>query len=621
MSRRKEEMGLLLCVLTLFLDSVVDASERDVFNAYLELAPDPRKEANFYAQGSWELGDGLGSPQPNDTRLVPQTAPHGLHPRPRRASYDPRSDAGDEGRGVRGTVAEDWPAMRPLVVCGDGAMTLSAQGRAYAHLLVDRGHDCLIFILLNRAQGPDINGKNVIFNALFPGTASPVPLFHLPASCGYSVESSLQKLVLKAKYDGCHVIHENGSYVLPLLWWGVQVKVSCPDVPKLKSSAPLAFCCTSGIVLKAMGPKERLKTKVEDAWMPIVSTECAEFVEESLLLAPFAATCITVKEGLYTLDIMSDGLTFRLTCPPEFGPLPPPYPTSPVHQTTLTPSQPSSASPADDTFYPPFSNFYIPPPLHPPSLHPTVLPPLFPHDSGLPPYYYSGYRADPYFYLPAPSRTQPSVPQSFQNFPFPNAPPHYFHPYYNYVYPGHKPTEDPLQPKPPRQPVTRTPTKADVPPHRFSLPAPGQRPAQYPYPPYPDRPRVPTSAPAQINGGSSGPSSAGHSSPLVPVHSPAGRPHRPPGCPPQSRLCALYPQLHVGPAPPAQVTAPPRPTAFAPPRPASTPGSAPLPPAPSLTCMAGYMTVSLPSAMRHSIKVKGAGSSWLPIGAAPEDCG
>uniref|UniRef100_A0AAY4ACW9 Uncharacterized protein n=1 Tax=Denticeps clupeoides TaxID=299321 RepID=A0AAY4ACW9_9TELE len=339
----------------------------------------------------------------------------------RSRAVSPRATKGDEGRGVRGTVAEDWPAMRPLVVCGDGAMTLSAQGRAYAHLLVDRG------------------------------TASPVPLFHLPASCGYSVESSLQKLVLKAKYDGCHVIHENGSYVLPLLWWGVQVKVSCPDVPKLKSSAPLAFCCTSGIVLKAMGPKE------------------SDFLF-SLLLAPF--------EGLYTLDIMSDGLTFRLTCPPEFGPLPPPYPTSPVHQTTLTPSQPSSASPADDTFYPPFSNFYIPPPLHPPSLHPTVLPPLFPHDSGLPPYYYSGYRADPYFYLPAPSRTQPSVPQSFQNFPFPNAPPHYFHPYYNYVYPGHKPTEDPLQPKPPRQPVTRTPTKADVPPHRFSLPAPGQRPAR-----------------------------------------------------------------------------------------------------------------------------------------------
>lgn len=56
---------------------------------------------------------------------------------------------GFEGHGFQGKVygpsaehnphSSEWLSMRPLVQCNDNLMMLTASGRGYTHLLVDRG--------------------------------------------------------------------------------------------------------------------------------------------------------------------------------------------------------------------------------------------------------------------------------------------------------------------------------------------------------------------------------------------------------------------------------------------------------------------------------------------------
>lgn len=110
----------------------------------------------------------------------------------------------------------------------------------------------------------------------FSGHLSPLSLAKLPSSCGYTIRSTQSSLVLVAPYDGCFVIMEVGflwsehsadltsasirvhvclwlqenSYVLPLRWWGLPVKMSCPVVEQVSSNPPMVTCHAEGMVVR-----------------------------------------------------------------------------------------------------------------------------------------------------------------------------------------------------------------------------------------------------------------------------------------------------------------------------------------------------------------------------------
>lgn len=111
--------------------------------------------------------------------------------------------------------------------------------------------------------------------------ASPISPFQLPSYCGYSVKMSWQNLEMMVPYDACYITKEvpavpvlylhlellqcsscpclslcqNGSYVLPMLWLGSPLKLSCPvqmSTPA-PSSSPSVLCSPYGMALQIDG--------------------------------------------------------------------------------------------------------------------------------------------------------------------------------------------------------------------------------------------------------------------------------------------------------------------------------------------------------------------------------
>ncbi|XP_042074864.1 uncharacterized protein LOC102304805 isoform X2 [Haplochromis burtoni] len=58
--------------------------------------------------------------------------------------------------------------------------------------------------------------------------AKPLPLKHVPDSCGFSMQQNALGLVLNVPYNACSVLTENGRYVLPMNWRGMAVEFICP---------------------------------------------------------------------------------------------------------------------------------------------------------------------------------------------------------------------------------------------------------------------------------------------------------------------------------------------------------------------------------------------------------
>ncbi|CAB1341920.1 unnamed protein product [Coregonus sp. 'balchen'] len=108
-------------------------------------------------------------------------------------------------------------------------------------------------------------------------------------------------------YDACHVKQEeDGSYVLPLVWRGTPVKMSCP-VSQAQALAPSSLCCSSQgmtVRLQGHGAKEELRVKVRGGWMPLLSLalQCGYIMDrqhgELLISAPFTACGITSKNAI-----------------------------------------------------------------------------------------------------------------------------------------------------------------------------------------------------------------------------------------------------------------------------------------------------------------------------------
>ncbi|KAG8006427.1 Zona pellucida sperm-binding protein 1, partial [Nibea albiflora] len=135
---------------------------------------------------------------------------------------------------------------------------------------------------------------------------SSVPLSQLPPQCGYSVQTTWRDLSLMAQYDACHVTQEDDSYVLPLLWRGTPVKMSCPTSPARPQAvtppSPLSVCCSPyGMTVTVQGlSTEQLKIN-ERKWTPlaVLAERCGYTLDrrdaDIVIAAPFIACGITVK--------------------------------------------------------------------------------------------------------------------------------------------------------------------------------------------------------------------------------------------------------------------------------------------------------------------------------------
>ncbi|XP_071329433.1 uncharacterized protein [Trachinotus anak] len=218
----------------------------------------------------------------------------------------------------------EWLALRPLVQCDENVMTFTASGQGLTHLLVDR-------------EG-----------------ASPISLFQLPPYCGYSVRTSWSDLEMMVPYDACYITQENDSYVLPMLWWGSPLKLSCPvqmptPAPSSSLSAPSVFCSPYGMAVQMRGQEQDiplLGVIVNGGWGPFVSEECSYRVhsqpDELTFFISYNAACITSGEGPY-LQLILDDQEYILSCPvnPQFPFLPDPV--SPA--STSPPSPPPPPQP------------------------------------------------------------------------------------------------------------------------------------------------------------------------------------------------------------------------------------------------------------------------------------
>ncbi|XP_056277565.1 RING finger protein 44-like [Pseudoliparis swirei] len=107
------------------------------------------------------------------------------------------------------SIEEAWKVMSPSLHCGADQLKFSAVGPGTSRFAVEQR-----------------NG-------------SPMPLNQVPRSCGYGMQKNPLGLVLLVPYDGCNVVQEGGSYVLPMRWQGIPVLLWCrkPAAPSPTTAA------------------------------------------------------------------------------------------------------------------------------------------------------------------------------------------------------------------------------------------------------------------------------------------------------------------------------------------------------------------------------------------------
>ncbi|XP_030608643.1 proline-rich protein 36-like [Archocentrus centrarchus] len=103
-----------------------------------------------------------------------------------------------------------WRRMAPLLLCGGDRMKFRVVGRGVSQLALDQAN------------------------------APPVSLTQVPSSCGYNMQRNSLSLIMMVPYDGCNVVQEGGSFVLPMRWQGIPVSLWCskPVASALVTAAP-----------------------------------------------------------------------------------------------------------------------------------------------------------------------------------------------------------------------------------------------------------------------------------------------------------------------------------------------------------------------------------------------
>ncbi|XP_061686867.1 uncharacterized protein LOC133506600 isoform X2 [Syngnathoides biaculeatus] len=214
--------------------------------------------------------------------------------------------------------ASEWLAMRPVLLCDHNFMTFTASGPGFSQLLVDKGG------------------------------ASPVSPFQLALYCGYSVRRWWGGLLMVVPYDACYVTQENGSYVLPVLWWGSPLKLACPaQTPTAAPLAPVVLCSHSGMTVH-LGQRDNalpvLGVLVNQVWAAFVSARCAYRVDSQpddfVFFIPFTAPCLTAGLELH-LVFPKQEMIFSCPFPPATSSSPRAS-SAPHHSSLSTPPPPPS---------------------------------------------------------------------------------------------------------------------------------------------------------------------------------------------------------------------------------------------------------------------------------------
>ncbi|XP_016369306.1 proline-rich extensin-like protein EPR1 [Sinocyclocheilus rhinocerous] len=167
-----------------------------------------------------------------------------------------------------------------------------------------------------------VHGREAPFGSNFlidRGSIPPLPLAQLPSECGHIFLRTWRDFVFVIPYNGCYVSQERDTFVLPLLWWGLPVKMSCSSLTSAESE-PMVSCYSNGMIVRLhRGVSENLKIKVMNEWQPLlkVSARCGYSLvshpEGVVIHAPYMP-CTEPKDGVFTLSMAMES-EFNLSCP------------------------------------------------------------------------------------------------------------------------------------------------------------------------------------------------------------------------------------------------------------------------------------------------------------------
>ncbi|XP_038574015.1 histone-lysine N-methyltransferase 2B-like isoform X4 [Micropterus salmoides] len=257
-----------------------------------------------------------------------------------------KADASMEGGAVYQADSAGWPKGQSP----DLGFREAAWRRMAASLQC--GGDQLKF----RAVGPGVSQFTVD-----QGTAPPMLLSQVPSSCGYSMQRNSLALVMLVPYDGCNVVKEGGSYVLPMHWQGVPVSLWCPTtatpqpVPTYTPSNPETLQTTTEKPVTAQSPPYPAFFPPFYPFPPAPPTTTA---------APTTTTPANPTWPQYPQYVKYPPLV------PPFYPFPPAPPTTTAAPTTTTPANPTWPQYVK---YPPlFPPFYPFPPAPTTTAAPTT---------------------------------------------------------------------------------------------------------------------------------------------------------------------------------------------------------------------------------------------------------
>ncbi|XP_053340545.1 uncharacterized protein LOC128511629 [Clarias gariepinus] len=148
----------------------------------------------------------------------------------------------------------------------------------------------------------------------------------MPSHCGFSVRRGRRDVSLVAKYDGCNVVQQENTYILPMCVSGTVVMMVCPvdRPPTIVSCSPSAMVVNLGI------SPDAARLKVNGAWEPVYQTSCgfALKVERDGLAftAPYTSNCWQFKGAEMLLSVQHKDGELTLSCPavqlPSTVPLP-----------------------------------------------------------------------------------------------------------------------------------------------------------------------------------------------------------------------------------------------------------------------------------------------------------
>ncbi|XP_041967336.1 nascent polypeptide-associated complex subunit alpha, muscle-specific form-like isoform X2 [Alosa sapidissima] len=180
--------------------------------------------------------------------------------------------------------------MKPKVECVENSMTLKLHGAAPLGVPfhIDRGN------------------------------AYPLSLSEMPSVCGYTMRRSWRDLVFSTPYDGCFVAQKESIYVLPLVIYGIPVRMACPSVAP---TPPSVTCHASGMTVKmeSSASVKDVQVKVNRKWESLmkVSPQCGFSVVEhpdGVIISVKYLPCIEEQDGMFTFEVAAKG-DFKISCP------------------------------------------------------------------------------------------------------------------------------------------------------------------------------------------------------------------------------------------------------------------------------------------------------------------